>query len=146
MSWDGVTERRKFRRARIHLRLEFEGRKGAERSPVELETLNLGAGGFYCRVGRAIPTLTRLALRFVFPPFGRDHAKPHTIECEAIVVRCETDASSSGSHRLGACFSRMEPADQLFIDEYVSWHHEVYEGVAENRRETDEDDARSAAA
>ncbi len=137
MSWDGVTERRRFRRAQIRLRLEFQGRNGAERSPVEMQTLNLGAGGFYCRVGREIPSLTRLALRFVFPAFGPVHTEARTIECEAIVVRCEPEARGA-AWRLGACFSRMESADQRYIDEYVQWYHEVFETAAA-------DDAEAAA-
>jgi c-di-GMP-binding flagellar brake protein YcgR len=136
MNWDGVTERRRFRRAKIRLRLEFQGRAGTETSPVEMQTLNLGAGGFYCRVAREIPALTRLALRFVFPPFGREHPAARTIECEAIVVRCDADRCTPSAYRLGACFSRMEPADRRYIDQYVAWYREVYEtGASEDGRE-----------
>ena len=137
MGWDGITERRKFRRARIDLQIEFADRSG-ERSALRLETLNLSAGGFYCRVNRPIEPLTRLELGFIFPPFGPDESTARTVECSAIVVRCEPEAHPGAGHRLGVCFTRMTPENRHYIDRYVAWYAEVYGAVADDGADVEE--------
>jgi hypothetical protein len=77
-------------------------------------------------VTRAIEPLTRLGLRFVFPAFGPDYEKPRTVDCEAVVIRCEPAPGRARHFRLGACFTRMSPSDRRYISEYVAWHREVY--------------------
>jgi c-di-GMP-binding flagellar brake protein YcgR len=127
MAWDGTTERRKHRRAEIHLVVEFTGVDEAGREQAtRLQTLNLSAGGFYCGVNREMPELTRLGLRFVFPPFGRDHTAEHTIDCEAVVVRCNKESGDSDTYRCAACFTSISADDRRFIEQYVEWFALVY--------------------
>lgn len=143
MSWDGISERRRFRRARIDLQVEFADR-GGKRSTLQLRTLNLSAGGFYCRVNRRIEPLTRLELGFVFPPFGRDETQARSIECSAIVVRCEPEADAGGGYRLGVCFTQMGAEDRGYVDRYVAWHAEVF-GTGEMDGAGTEDERREIA-
>ncbi len=88
-----------------------------------MQTLNFSAGGFYCHVDRKIEPLTRLGLRFVFPPFGPEYSAERSIECEAVVVRCEKGAEG---YRIAACFTEISAADRQYIDEYLRWYETVY--------------------
>lgn len=131
MSWDGISERRRNRRAAVRMRIQGDA-EGIGR----METLNLSAGGFYCRIDHAVEPLTRLGLRFVFPAFGRDHAESRTVDCEAIAVRCERDPESDSAYRLAACFIELSRADRRLISDYVDWYAEVY---AEAQRDAGEE-------
>jgi c-di-GMP-binding flagellar brake protein YcgR len=144
MSWNGSVERRKYTRARVRLHLEFVGQGEPESPPVELQTLNLSAGGFYCRVSRALEPLTRLALRFEFPPFGAEPTEARTVECQAVVVRCEAGDPPDGGYRVGACFTSMTPEDRRHVDRYVAWYREVFEGGAPESAERPDDAERAA--
>ncbi len=127
MSWDGIRDRRKYKRVNLRLLLEFEdGYGGPAGEKARMETINFSAGGFYCRFNRRTPPLTRLALRFVFPPFGPDHQEEQGIDCEAVVVRCEPEPGSSGTYRVAACFTSLSSEDRTFIEEYLSWYEVVY--------------------
>jgi hypothetical protein len=142
MSWDGITERRKHRRARLRMHLACAGKEGG--TGTGLETLNLSAGGFYCRVDHPIEPLTRLGLRFVFPPFGTDHPGERVLECEGVVVRCERDPAQAGTHRIAACFIGLSREERRHIEGYVDWHLEVYADCPEDAAEAGAEDDRAA--
>ena len=146
MAWDGK-ERRKYKRVSLRLLLEFDDPDAPEGNLItRMETLNFSAGGFYCCLSRQMQPLTRLALSFVFPPFGKDHESEHRIDCEAVVVRCEPEAGSPGSYRVAACFTSLIPEDRYYIEEYMNWYEAVYEsdseldGVDEEPDPNEEDD------
>jgi c-di-GMP-binding flagellar brake protein YcgR len=126
MVWDGK-ERRRYKRVSLNLLLEFDdpSAPGSSRT-TRMETLNFSAGGFYCRLSRQIQPLTRLALGFVFPPFGADHECERVIDCEAVVVRCEPERGASGQFRVGACFTSLSAEDRNYIEEYMDWYEAVY--------------------
>jgi len=126
MSWDGLTERRRYPRASVRLQLSLEGETNEAREAAELETLNLSAGGFYCSVTRSFEPLTRLGLCFVFPAFGRDYEEPRTVECEAVVIRCEPVPEMDHHFRLAACFTRLAAEDRRYLTEFVGWYREVH--------------------
>ena len=135
MAWDAGSDRRKFKRVNLRLLLEFEDAAGGpDGDKACMETINFSAGGFYCRFNRRTPPLTRLALRFVFPPFGRDHPEERAVGCEAVVVRCEPEPGRAGSYRVAACFTSLANEDRAHIQEYLDWYEVVYA-----RSEADED-------
>ena len=144
MTWDGK-ERRRHKRVNLRLLLEFDDPQAPDGSrTTRMETLNFSAGGFYCRLTRHVPPLTRLALGFVFPPFGPEHDAERVIDCEAVVVRCEPERGSSGHFRVGACFTSLSPADREYIEEYMDWYETVYEegaGIEEDAAIAEDEDA-----
>ncbi len=84
---------------------------------VELETIDLSAGGLSCTAPAFLPLMTKLAVSLVLPGqqssvSGSDD--DHVVEGEAVVVR--TDPSSAlpgnGTYRVALFFSRMEDADR----------------------------------
>ncbi|MFB3909039.1 MAG: PilZ domain-containing protein [Candidatus Eisenbacteria bacterium] len=119
MTWDGVTDRRRHKRAAIRLQSEF----GDPVSPTRIETVDFSAGGFSCWMGRAVRPLTRLALRFDFPAFAEE--TPRTIECEGIVVRCEKRPDGVLPWSMAAAFTSLRPADRDFLERYIDWHETV---------------------
>jgi hypothetical protein len=143
MAWENMTERRKEKRVELRMILEFDDPDApdGERRTC-METINFSAGGFYCKINREIQPLTRLALRFVFPPYGEEQAEEHPIDCEAVVVRCEPDGVEEGSYRLASCFTDLAAEDRDFIRSYLEWYELLYlEGGEEWDRpeESDED-------
>ena len=119
MNWDGTRERRRHRRAPIRIVSEFAGRG----EPVLIETANLSAGGFSCWMSQPIQALTKLALRFEFPGFGKEIGRQ--LACEAIVVRCEKTSGKRGGWSMAAAFVALAPEDQHYIERYVAWHELV---------------------
>jgi hypothetical protein len=103
------------------------------RTDTRIETVNLSAGGFYATANRQIPELTRLGLRLVLPPFGEEDTSEQTIDCEAVVVRCDTEGCPEESYHLAACFVGIDPAHQRAIARYVAWHSIVYASEDEGR-------------
>ena len=127
MAWDGASDRRRFKRVNLRLLLEFEdGAGGPGGGKARMETINFSAGGFYCRFNRRTPPLTRLALRFVFPPFGQEHDEERAVGCEAVVVRCEPEPGVPGSYRVAACFTSLSNEDRAYIQEYLDWYEVVF--------------------
>ncbi len=136
MAWDGKRDRRKHKRVNLRLLIEFDdpASKG-ERQTTQLETLNFSVGGFYCRLSRKLSPLTRLALRFVFPPFGPRYEAERAVNCEAVVVRCDREADVSEHYRVGACFTDLSAEDREFLQEYLEWYNLVYAEESEDDRD-----------
>jgi hypothetical protein len=127
MSWSGASDRRRYKRVNLRLLLEFEDPESdAGGDKARMETINFSAGGFYCRFNRRTPPLTRLALRFVFPPFGSAHPAERAVECEAVVVRCEPEPGSRDSFRVAACFTSLSAEDRTYIQDYLTWYEIIY--------------------
>ncbi len=127
MAWDGMSDRRRHKRVDLRLLLEFDDPDSPDGSrKTRMETLNFSAGGFYCRFSRQVSPLTRLALSFVFPPFGPVHESERVIDCQAVVVRCQPEENQRGMYRVAACFTDLAPEDRAYIEEYLDWYEVVY--------------------
>lgn len=119
MKWDGKVDRRQHRRAPVRIVSEF-GDPGAS---TRIETADFSAGGFACWMDHPVQPLTKLALRFEFPPFGEEAGQ--AISCEAIVVRCEKRREPHRGWVVAAAFVGLSPASGAYIDRYVTWHEQV---------------------
>jgi hypothetical protein len=139
MSWDGKNDRRRHRRAGIRIRSEF----GNPESPTWVETVDFSAGGFACWMNHPVKPLTKLSLRFDFPPFGEEEGR--TVSCEAIAVRCEKRADPAESWSVAAAFTGLGRGDREYIERYVDWHDEVMNPpVSEESSEEEGGSPRSA--
>jgi c-di-GMP-binding flagellar brake protein YcgR len=115
-------ERRRHARARIHLEAFLEGETPGE--VTKLTVINFSAGGFYCRVSRPIAAMTRLGVRFQFPPFA-EHP-PRSIEGVALVVRCEEPLEEGLPYHIGACFIELSREARDHVQSYVEWYEMLY--------------------
>lgn len=113
----GGIDRRRHGRAPIQMEAVLQGKTPDK--TVRLQILNFSVGGFFCLIDRAMEEMTRLAIRFVFPAFGEE--PPRTIDCVALVVRCEPSARKGEGNKLAACFTELSPADRDHIQSYVDW-------------------------
>ena len=122
MHSNGTIERRKHRRAGIHLEAILEGPTPEEN--VRITVVNFSAGGFFCRINREIEPLTRLGITFQFPPYA-EHA-PRMIETTAVVIRSDKAEQGGDDYRMAACFLALSDEDKKHITGYVDWYHLVY--------------------
>ena len=117
-----LTERRRAPRidARLALQVERKVRGSAER-PVTTESLNLSSSGLYCHVRSHVAPLTKVGLTLLLPSFGRQGKKTQVINCEAIVVRCESVGTAEPDYELACSFSDVRKEDRQLIEEYIGW-------------------------
>jgi hypothetical protein len=106
--------------------MALEMQVGEEGRRARMETLNMSAGGFSCRMDRPLENLTLLRLGLVFPAFGgRDRA--HEIDCTAVIVRCEPrDQDPDGGYEVAAAFTWITPQDRQLLSDYLEWYETVY--------------------
>ena len=102
--------------------------RSSSREAVELETIDLSAGGISCTAPAFLPLMTRLALSLVLPT---DHSsaadKPNgheTVTGEAVVVRTDPPAPVDGNetYRVALFFSKMDDADRKRLHEFLERH------------------------
>jgi hypothetical protein len=98
-----------------------------EEDNIRLQVLNFSVGGFFCLSSRPLRPMTRLGIRFLFPPYG-EHAS-RAIEAVAVVVRCEAPAGEGTDHRMAACFTEMAPEARSHIQGYVDWYQIIHAGA-----------------
>ncbi|MBD3334333.1 MAG: hypothetical protein GF355_02355 [Candidatus Eisenbacteria bacterium] len=123
-SWPG-RERRRYRRVPVRMALETE--VGKERRPAQMETFNMSAGGFSCRLERCIEPLTLLRLGVSFPSFGEYKDGPHEVDCTAVVVRCDPwPHDEKGGFELAAAFTWIRPEDRELLAAYLNWYERIY--------------------
>ena len=94
--------------------------RSSAREAVELETIDLSAGGFSCTAPAFLPPMTRLAVSLVLPA---NHVTPEqTVEGEAVVVRTEPTAAgrTNGGYRVALFFSRMEETDRDKLAKFLA--------------------------
>src|SRR2546426_2115299 len=87
--------------ARRHPRLAQRIRvRSSSREAVELETIDLSAGGLSCTAPAFLPLMTKMAISLVLPdprPSAPDDRDGHeTVNGEAVVVRPQPDAPRGG--------------------------------------------------
>jgi hypothetical protein len=102
--------------------------RSSSREAVELETIDLSAGGLSCTAPAFLPPMTRLALSLVLPterPSAADKKNGHeTVNGEAVVVRTEPPAPVDGkmTYRVALFFSRMDDADRKRLLDFLERH------------------------
>jgi c-di-GMP-binding flagellar brake protein YcgR len=110
----------KRRHPRVAHRLRVRSK---DRDALELETIDLSAGGLNCSSPVFIPPMTKMALALVLPETNVGHAvSEQQIHGEAVVVRTEPSAREKGNggpFQVALFFSRMEETDrqrlQIFL-------------------------------
>jgi hypothetical protein len=114
-------ERRRHKRTFLEIPLDVEG-SGLRQRGFTAKTVNLSAGGFYCKVPFHIPVLTRLRISMAVPVregSGREH--DHVISCGGTVVRTvpEKQDPKVRSYEIGCFFTDIEDFDRLIIEQYL---------------------------
>jgi hypothetical protein len=117
-----VKERRKHKRASLEIPLDMRSPDGKHKS-FTAKTINLSAGGFYCRVPFFVPMFTRLKISMVVPikeSGGREC--DHVVACEGTVVRTVPDKAgpSVKSYEIGCFFTDMSTYDRLIVEQYLA--------------------------
>jgi c-di-GMP-binding flagellar brake protein YcgR len=110
----------KRRHPRVAHRLRVRSK---DRDALELETIDLSAGGLNCSSPVFIPPMTKMALALVLPETkgGPDLADQH-IHGEAVVVRTEPsvrEKSNGGVFRVALFFSRMGETDRQRLQVFL---------------------------
>jgi c-di-GMP-binding flagellar brake protein YcgR len=117
-----IKERRKSPRieARLALQVERKARGNGER-PVSSESMNLSSGGLSCQIRSFVAPLTKVGLTILLPSFGRQGKKTQVINCEGVVVRCDSDEAAQSTYEMACCFTDVRKEDRQMIEEYVGW-------------------------
>jgi len=116
-----VKERRRHNRRSLQIPLDMQ-RPGERQKGFSAKTINLSAGGFYCKVPFHIPVLTKLRVSMMVPlrdSSGRE--QDHVISCGGTVVRTVPARPAPGvkSYEIGCFFTDMDAQDRLVIEEYL---------------------------
>jgi hypothetical protein len=117
-----VKERRKHRRATLELPLDVEGASAGDKA-IRAKTVNLSAGGFYCKVPFHVPLLTKLKVSMAVPvrdEKGRE--EDHVIMCEGMVVRImpEKPQPKAKTYEIACFFTDIGDYDRMIIEEYLA--------------------------
>ena len=120
----GGRERRRSTRVDARIALKLSG--GDETFPAEsitTESINVGAEGVYCHVGRFIAPLTRLHVTMVLPLKGRKgQVKNEIVKAQGVVVRCQPSGTEDGGYRIACFFTGLDPSTRETLEEYVKQH------------------------
>ncbi|MFH1312206.1 MAG: PilZ domain-containing protein [Candidatus Eisenbacteria bacterium] len=117
-----VEERRKHRRATLEVPIDAKG-LSADGHAFKARTVNLSAGGFYCKVPFFVPVLTKLRVSIAIPirdTAGKD--EEHVIVCEGMVVRIvpEKPDDKTKTYEIGCFFTEIDSYDRLMIEQYLA--------------------------
>lgn len=117
-----VKERRKHKRASLEIPLDMQSPDGKHKS-FTAKTINLSAGGFYCKVPLFVQVLTKLKISMVVPikeSAGRE--RDHVIACGGTVVRTVPEKATAAvkSYEIGCFFTDMTTYDRLIIEQYLA--------------------------
>lgn len=93
------------------------------REAVELETIDLSAGGLRCTAPVFIPPMTKMAISLVLPHASGSHGDgEQVIQGEAVVVRTEKlppGQTIGTTCRVALFFSRMDEADRQKLQNFL---------------------------
>ena len=87
---------------------------------VELETINLSAGGLFCTSPSFLAPMTRMALALTLPTTPGNPVA--VVEGEAVVVRTEPSAATpahQGRYRIALFFSRMHDDHRQVLRQFL---------------------------
>lgn len=102
--------------------------RSSSREAVELETIDLSAGGLSCTAPAFLPPMTRLAVSLVLPnqqaPAADKDNGHDTVKGEVVVVRTDPPAPVEGraTYRVALFFSRMDDADRRRLLDFLARH------------------------
>ena len=109
----------KRRHPRVAKRIKVES---ADRK-LQLETIDLSAGGLSCRAPVFLAPMTRMAISLVLPGNGGAEKTEQVVRGEAVVVRTEPEKGIApppdGFYRIALFFSRMDEPDRKRLQEYL---------------------------
>ena len=110
---------------RRHPRVEKRLRVRSDlREAVELETIDLSAGGLSCTAPVFLPLMTKMAVSLVLPAnAGSVLPEERVVKGEAVVVRSEPPIPSKAedaSYRVALFFSRMDDADRRRLLDFLA--------------------------
>ena len=88
---------------------------------LELETIDLSAGGLRCTAPVFLSPMTRMALSLVLPPGPGGSDEEQVVSGEAVVVRSEPAAPGKPGelYNVALFFSRMEEADRQRLQNFL---------------------------
>jgi c-di-GMP-binding flagellar brake protein YcgR len=115
-------ERRIHRRATLEVPVDVQ-HTGTKHKGFRAKTINLSAGGFYCRIPFFLPILTKVKVSMIVPvrqASGKE--QDHVISCSATVVRTVPAKPSAATkvYEIGCFFTDIESLDRLVIEEYLA--------------------------
>ncbi len=115
-----MKERRKHRRASLELPLDVADASEKTKG-FRAKTVNLSAGGFYCKVPFHIPVYTKLKISMAIP-IADAGDEQHVISCEGMVVRTvpEQPDPSVDTYEIGCFFTEIDDYDRLVIEQYLA--------------------------
>jgi len=115
-----VKERRKHRRASLEVPLDVSDASKKTRG-FRAKTVNLSAGGFYCKVPFYIPVYTKLKISMAIP-ISEETEEEHVISCEGMVVRTvpEEPDPAVKTYEIGCFFTDIDDYDRLIIEQYLA--------------------------
>jgi len=110
----------KRRHPRVVRRLRI---RSHHRNELELETIDLSAGGLSCASPVFLAPMTKVALSLVLPPTQNGSSeREQVVSAEAVVVRAEpaeSVPSDGGAYRVALFFSHMEEEDRRRLQKFL---------------------------
>lgn len=114
----GKKDKRRHPRIAQRLRVRWQ-----DEESLELETIDLSAGGFSCTSPVHLAPMTKVALSLILPRTQSEPTQPErVVNGEAVVVRAEPSAGASsngGPFRLALFFSRMKEEDRRVLQAFL---------------------------
>ena len=114
----GTKDKRRHPRVVQRLRV-----RSHDEHDLELETIDLSAGGFSCTSPVLLAPMTKVALSLILPQTRSEPTQSEqVVNGEAVVVRAEPSASAAsngGPYRLALFFSRMEEEDRQSLKKFL---------------------------
>lgn len=112
-----MEERRKYPRIEDTVPLKLDG----EEADFITETINLSAGGLYCKVNRYIPVMTKFKITMLLPEERGKRRRIEKIKCEGIVVRVEPEypEDKRNEYNIAIFISNINKEDRQRIEKYV---------------------------
>lgn len=118
----GTDDKRRHPRVAHRIRVRSTHHDEPAREALELETIDLSAGGLNCTAPVFLPPMTKLALSLVLPagPSPEAHQEQR-VSGEAVVVRSDPShpKANGGTYRVALFFSKMDDADRHRLHEFV---------------------------
>jgi len=118
-------ERRGTMRADARLSMRLMGRhEGGDLTQVVTESQNISSSGVYCLSSHFLAPLSKVDLAIVLPRLPGERGTKDIINCEGIVVRCDTAPQrSERRYRLACMFTDLDPKRRQRLDEFVTWRN-----------------------
>ena len=110
---------------RRHPRVSHKMRvQSSHREAVELETIDVSAGGLRCSSPLFIPPMTKMALSLILPSkAGGGRNGDQVVNGEAVVVRTDPAVPhappANGGYRVALFFSRMDDSDRQILADWL---------------------------